>query len=193
MLPCTHGDIVSPISSAQIVRNCWRMVCILLAPWNDDFGLVDEREKNIMQLFIYLFIYKKSYELGALVSKLQLGDDEMSIETYIQMEWEEITELELSIDELVDIALGTNFAQDFDLNVDLDLVDLDDVAPPIVKLSDARRHASLLSSFLLENFIYFGVNEIISFQKLVGNLDKMTVANLGRQHHRSLESYFKSS
>ena len=47
---------------------------------------------------------------------------------------------------------------------------------------DAKRHASLLSSFLLENSLYFGVNEIISFQKLVGNLDKMTVANLGRQH-----------
>ena len=27
-----------------------------------------------------------------------------------------------------------------------------------------------------------GVNEVISFQKLVGNLDKMAVANLGRQH-----------
>jgi hypothetical protein len=30
-------------------------------------------------------------------------------------------------------------------------VDVDDVAPPIVKLSDAKPHASLLSSFLLEN------------------------------------------
>ena len=43
-------------------------------------------------------------------------------------------------------------------------------------------HASLLSSFLLENSSYFGVNGIISFQKLVGNSDKMTVANLSRQH-----------
>ena len=34
---------------------------------------------------------------------------------------------------------------------------------------------------------------MISFQKLVGDLDKMTVANLGRQHHRSLDSYFKGS
>ena len=81
----------------------------------------------------------------------------------------------------------------FCLNVDLDSVDVDDVAPPTVKLSDAKRHASLLSSFLLENSLYFGVNEIISFQKLDGNLDKMTVANLGRQHQRSLDSYFKSS
>jgi hypothetical protein len=37
-----------------------------------------------------------------------LGDDEMSIKTYIQMEGEDITELKLSIDELVDAALGTD-------------------------------------------------------------------------------------
>ena len=54
-------------------------------------------------------------------------------------------------------------------------------------------HTSCLSSFFLENSLYFGVNEIISFHKLVGNLDKMTVVNLGRQHLISLDSYFKSS
>ena len=86
------------------------------------------------------------------------------------------------------VALRTNFAQDFDLNVDLDLIDVDDVAPPTLKLSDAKGHASWLSSFLIENSLYFCVVEIISFQKLVGNFDKMTVANLGRQHHRSLDS-----
>ena len=51
---------------------------------------------------------------------------------------------------------------------------------------------SSVSSSSLENSLYFGVNESISFQKLVGNLDKMTIANLGRQHQRSLDSYFKS-
>ena len=75
------------------------------------------------------------------------------------MEGEEIIELELSTNELVDATLGTNSAQDFDLNVDLDSVDVDDVAPPTVKLSDAKRHASLLSSFLLEYYSYFGINE----------------------------------
>ena len=128
---------------AQIVRNCWRTVCILPATWNVDFALVGEREKNRMQ--------KESCELGALISKLQFGDDEMSTETYIHMEGEEINELELSVDELVDDALGTNSTQDSDLNVDLDLVDVDDVAPPTVNRSDAKRHASLLSKFLLDN------------------------------------------
>jgi hypothetical protein len=56
------------------------------------------------------------------------------------------------------------------------------VAPPTIKLSDARRHATLLFNFLLDNSLHFGVNEIISFQKLVGKLDKMTIANLNRQH-----------
>jgi hypothetical protein len=60
---------------AQMDMNCWRLACVLLATWNIDFALVDEREKNGMR--------EKSCELGALISKLQLGDDEMSIEIYI--------------------------------------------------------------------------------------------------------------
>jgi hypothetical protein len=52
---------------------------------------------------------------------------------------------------------------------------------------DAKHHASLHFG---DNSLHFGVNEILSFQKLVGNLDKMTNANLGRQHQRSLNSYF---
>ena len=116
----------------------------------------------------------------------------MSIETYFRMEGEEITHLELSTDELVDVALGTNYAQHFNLNIDLHSAYVDDVAPPTIMLSDVKRHASLWSSFLLKNSLHFGVNEIINFQELVGNLDKMIVANLGRQHLRSFDSYFKS-
>ena len=54
-----------------------------------------------------------------------------------------ITELELSTDELVDVALEINHAQGFDLHS----VDVNDVDPPTIKLSDAKRHASLLSNF----------------------------------------------
>jgi hypothetical protein len=68
----------------------------------------------------------------------------------------------------VDATLGINYAQGFDLNVGLRPIDVDDVAPPTLKLSDAKRHASLLSNFLLDNSLHFGVNEMISFQKLVG-------------------------
>ena len=46
------------------------------------------------------------------------------------LEW--ISDLELSTDELLDATLGTNYAQDFDLNFDLNSVDVDDVAPPTI-------------------------------------------------------------
>jgi hypothetical protein len=70
---------------------------------------------------------------------------------------------------------------------------VNDVAPPTIKLSGAKRHIFVLFSLLLDYSLHFGDNEITSFQMLVGNLDKMTFAKLGRQHHRSLNSYFKSS
>ena len=60
-------------------------------------------------------------------------------------------------------------------------------------LSDAKRHASLLFNFLVDNSLHFGVDEIIAFKKLVANLDKMTIPNLGGQRPKNLNSYFKSS
>ena len=114
---------------AQIVKNCWRMTHILPTTWNVEFSLVDERGNNRLQ--------EESDELGALISKLRLGDVEIFTETYILIKKEEITELEMRIDELVDVALGINYTQGFDLNFDVHLVDVDDVAPPTIKLSDA--------------------------------------------------------
>jgi hypothetical protein len=78
-------------------------------------------------------------------------------------EREKIIELELSIDELVDAALGIKHAQGFDLNIDLHSIDVDDVALPTVKLSGAKCHASLLSRsyqttlyiLVLMNFLVF--------------------------------------
>jgi hypothetical protein len=43
-------------------------------------------------------------------------------------------------------------------------MNVDDVAPPTIKLSDARRHASLLYDFLLDNSLHISVNEIRSSQ-----------------------------
>ena len=65
--------------------------------------------------------------------------------------------------------------------------------PSSIELSDVERHASFLSNFILMNSLYIGVNIIIKIQKLGGNLDTMTVANLGRQHHGFWDSYFKSA
>jgi hypothetical protein len=60
---------------------------------------------------------------------------------------------------------------------------------PLVMLN--VMHHCCMSKFLIDISLHFGVNVIISFQKLVGNLDMMTIANLRRQHQRSLNSYFK--
>ena len=76
---------------------------------------------------------------------------------------------------MADAALGINYAQGFDHNVDFHVVHVDDVALPPIKLGDAKLHASLLSNFLLINSLHFGVNENLSFQKLTGNLDKTTI------------------
>ena len=63
-------------SDVHIVKSCWWRTHILLATWVVNFALVDEREKNKMQNYLD--------ELGEpLISKLQLGDVGMSIETYI--------------------------------------------------------------------------------------------------------------
>jgi hypothetical protein len=132
---------------AQIAMTYWRMARILLTTWNVDFSLVDEREHNKMR--------EESNERGALISKLRLGDDEMSIETYIQMEGKEIIELELRTNELVDVALGINHAQGFDLNVDLHSIDVDDVVAPTLKLSYAKCHALLLSNFFIRQLFIF--------------------------------------
>ena len=52
-------------------------------------------------------------------------------------------------------------------------------------LSDAKRHTSLLPSFLISNLLYVGVDEIIGFKKLVGDLDMITIPNVSRQHSKS--------
>jgi hypothetical protein len=68
----------------------------------------------------------------------------------------------LNSDELVAAIWGFNYAHNFDLNVDLHSIDVDDVAPPIAKLDDAKGHTLLLFNVLLDYFfIYFGVNYII--------------------------------
>jgi hypothetical protein len=95
---------------AQIVKNCWRMSHILPTTWNVDCALIDEREKNRTR--------EESDELGALISKSDWVMMRCQLTLTFKMEREEITPLELSTDELVDVSLGINYVQGFDLNVD---------------------------------------------------------------------------
>jgi hypothetical protein len=70
----------------------------------------------------------------------------------------------LRTNELVDVALGINHAQGFDLNIDLHWVDVDDVAPSTIKLSDAKRHASLLSNILLDDYSHLELMKLLVFK-----------------------------
>ena len=50
--------------------------------------------------------------------------------------------------------LGISLIIGIFMRIKVTSVDVDDVAPLTIKLSDAKRRASLLSSFLLENSLY---------------------------------------
>ena len=52
---------------AHIIRDCWRMARIYLVTWDVDFALLVDKRENRLQ--------EELDELGALISKLQLGDD----------------------------------------------------------------------------------------------------------------------
>ena len=66
--------------------------------WSADFANDDQREKSRL--------IKESKDLALLISKLQLGSDEMSFEEYVVMEGEDIIEVEYCMSELVDMTLG---------------------------------------------------------------------------------------
>ena len=76
----------------------------------------------------------------------------MSLKTYIKMKGKKTTELKLNIDELVDANLRTHLPLKIYHNIDVDSIDIDDVASPTIKLSDAKHRASLLSSSLVDNY-----------------------------------------
>jgi hypothetical protein len=116
------------------------------------------------------------------------------MEEYIQMDGEDFIEEELTNTELVDMALEVVEAllSNLDLNVD-PISNVDDQPPPIVKLINSRHHASMLSHFLLNNLVNFSIQDEPNFQKVLGKLDKMGVANLNKQQQRTSNSYFRSS
>jgi hypothetical protein len=87
--------------------------------------------------------------------------------------------------------VGTS-PSNLDLSID-PIPNVDDQTPPIVKLTNARHYASMLSHFLLNNSVNFSAQDVINFFKVLGKLDKMGVANLNKQQQRTLDSYFISS
>ena len=71
---------------------------ILTTNWNVDFAIHDEPEKSRMK--------EATNESASLVSSLNLGNEEMPIEEYVQLAWEEIIYAEYIMAKLVDLAWG---------------------------------------------------------------------------------------
>jgi hypothetical protein len=118
----------------------------------------------------------------------------MPMEEYIQMDGEDFIEEELINTNLIDMALEVVEASPSNLNLNVNPIpNVDDQPPPIVKLTNGRHHASMLSHFFLNNLVSFYVHDVTNFQKASGRLDKMGVANLNKQQQRTSDSYFRSS
>jgi acetoacetate decarboxylase len=90
----------------------------------------------------------------------------MPMEEYIQMDGEDLIGEELTNTKLVDMALEVveTSPSNLDLNAN-PIPNVDDQPPPIVKLSNARHHVSMLSHFLLNNSVNSSVQDVTSFKK----------------------------
>ena len=167
---------------AQIIWNYWRASGIAPFHWNANLAMKDEHEKVRM--------VKESEQLAALIAQLKLRNAELPLQNFVDMADEECIEAEYGTDDLVSLAIenGLTTAHDFDFNTEV--VDVDDQPPPIVRLSAAQHHAQMLSHFIMDNSQDFNVHDIMEFEKILGRLRKMTIANRGRHHKRTLETYF---
>ena len=91
----------------------------------------DEREKLRMK--------EATNKLTNLIFSLNLGSVEMSIEDYVQLEWEEIIDVEYNMVELVDLAWNREIPLGLDLNEEpMKGNDVDDQPTPIAKLPQAH-------------------------------------------------------
>jgi len=167
---------------AQIIWNCWRAVRILSPHWNANLAMENEREKVRM--------VKESEELAALIAQLKLGDAELPLQDFVDIAGEECIEAEYGTNDLVNLAFENGLTMAHDFNFNTEVVNVDDQPPPVVRLSATQHHAQVLSHFSMDNSQDFNVHDVMEFEKILGRLRKMTIANRGRHHQRTLETYF---
>ena len=68
-----------------------------------------------------------------------------------------------------------------------------DVQPtPIVKLSQVREYAQLLSNFVVEHLLEFLVTNVMNTQSFMDKLSKMSISNINKHHQKAIDSYFRS-
>ena len=100
---------------------------------------------------------KESKDPAFLISKLQLGHDEMSFKDYLILKGEDIIQAGYCVLELFHMALVQRMEPlGLDLNPKLlDSFDFDERPPRVVKLANAQHHARLLATSSIDNPLEF--------------------------------------
>ena len=75
--------------------------------WSVNFAMDDEREKLKMK--------EVENELASLISSLNLGSEEMPVEEYMRLAWDEIVDVEYNMAESVDSIWDRKFHLGLDL------------------------------------------------------------------------------
>jgi hypothetical protein len=151
--------------SDATIRNCWRKSGILPVVWQADISSQDVRQTAKAAKEAGMG------ELASLIGKLNLGDDALPAEEYIELQAEKQTEAEWTDQQLVAIAAGGDpnavLAAEVQHEEEAaaaaaaaaaagdDEPDVNDLPPRAVPLPEARRMASELSTFLSDNSSMF--------------------------------------
>ena len=74
----------------------------------------------------------------------------------------------------------------------IDLNNVNDQPPPIMRLSNAQHHAQMLSHFHHKKLINFYIDDVIEFEKILERLKKIIISNCFRYGQRTLGSFIVS-
>ncbi|KAL3677198.1 hypothetical protein R1sor_027146 [Riccia sorocarpa] len=169
----------------QLIQNCWRKTRLLPLTWNHDICNGDEHVRCCLD--------SEANKLAGLIAKLDFGVGTLPVIEYLAMDPVDI-ESEYTDDELVRCVLNQSTWENILADEGLDIeetqdVDVNDLYPPLVSISDARRAASSLLQFICDN-PQFALNAEVALIQIQTTLAKMTVANFNRFSQRTLDSFY---
>ncbi|KAG6550333.1 hypothetical protein Mapa_008296 [Marchantia paleacea] len=172
----------------QTIQQSWCKVNISPAIWSVDLNNADEREHVRMQTGV-------EYELGTLISNLNLGELAMNLNQYIMMPGEDQTETSYTDEELLhmirDVESGTTTADDHLLALTEPGIDVpEDRLPTGVPLDDARRMFRGAAQFMAANPQMFSSEDLLTLQRWCYKVSKATLVDRERQQQSRIMSFF---
>lgn len=171
----------------QTIQQSWCKVNISPAVWNVDLNAGDEREHVRMQTGV-------EYELGTLISNLQLGDLALSPNQYIMMPGEDQTETSYTDEELLhmirDVESGSNNSDDHLLALTEGMDAPEDRLPPGIPLDDARRMFRGSYQYMVANPHMFTSEDMLTLQRWCYKVSKATLVDRERQQQNRIMSFF---